>query len=570
MNSREQESSFQRPGIANVPSLKQRPTFAAEPARRSIVTPLLSMCGAVAGATLIGVALCASLLSLYLGYNELARRGECAATAIAHLLRDVDIVALGQAARPLPASLNTDPDVLAAVVFDPARSPVFEFRNEMDAAADAGVARVLQRRPGGWERHFVVIEQPLRPGIGGPRIALAYNTKPAWQRALTHLSIYGSGALAALVAAMLTLRIVFARQMKPMRELAHATRQLADEHHETFVPGVERDDEIGAMARAIVSFKTRLVDRERLRDIAAVETRHSHARHARIDERVDTFRSSIGRSLHEVGGLSDQMQVAADSLASIANQTTARAESAVAAIRQTSANVSTVAEASEDLTASIREIERQVEQTRGMVSAATRSTAETSSVIKGLFTKSEQIDEIIGLIQSIAAQTNLLSLNATIEAARAGESGRGFAVVAQEVKSLAGQTARASHHVADHVRSIQAATSQAVESIEAIDVTMARAEQFSAVIAVAMERQAAATTAISRNAADAAKAAGEAADSMKRLAAAIGETDQSAAQVHQSATDVGLQAHDLATTIDAFLVDTAKLRDGGQTLGQAA
>ncbi len=540
------------------------------PSERSIVTPLLALCASIVGATLVGVALCASLLSLWLGYSELERRGECAATAVAGLLHDSGTSASDSMPRPMPGNLETDPDVLAAAVFGADGRPMFVFRKAMDARADEDAARVLERRSGGWERGRVVVVQASRAGTQDLRIALAFDTRNAWHRALTLLALYGVGALVALAAAILAMRAVFARQMKPMRQLAFVTMELADEHYRTSIPGLDRDDEIGTMARAIASFETRLLDRERLRATAANESHRSEERHTRIDERVDSFRSSIGRALHDVGGLSDQMQVAADSLASIANQTNARAESAVAAIRQTSANVSTVADASEDLSASIREIERQVEQTRGMVSDATRSTAETSSVIKGLFDKSEKIDEIIGLIQSIAAQTNLLSLNATIEAARAGESGRGFAVVAQEVKSLADQTARASHHVAEHVRSIQAATSKAVEAIGTIDVTMARAEQYSAVIAVAVERQATATTAISRNAADAAKAAGEAADSMKRLAAAIGETDQSAAQVHQSATDVGLQAHDLAMTIDTFLADTATLRDGHRDPGLAA
>ena len=522
---------------------------------------MLVLCASIVGITLVIVAICASLLSLGFGYWELTHRGNCAAMAIEHLLQGVDAPADGSSPKPVPGNLDTDPDVVAAAVSDAAGSPLFVFRKENDALADEGAARVIGRHPAGWERHLVVVERNIvHAGARPTHLAIAYNTQMAWRRATLQLALYGIGALVALSAAIVALRLVFARQMQPMRQLAFVTRRLADERYETPVPCLDRDDEIGTMARAIASFKTRLVDRERLRVLASTEGRQSSERHARIDERVDCFRSAIGRSLHEVGGLSDQMQVAADSLATIANQTTARAESAVSAIRQTSANVSTVADASEDLSASIREIERQVTQTRGIVSAATRSTAATSSVIKGLFTKSEKIDEIIGLIQSIARQTNLLSLNATIEAARAGESGRGFAVVAQEVKSLADQTARASQHVADHVRSIQAATSQAVEAIDAIDVTMAQAEQYSAIIADAVERQATATTAISRNAADAAKAAGEAADSMKRLAAAIGETDQSAAQVHQSATDVGFQASDLATTIDAFLADTAALR----------
>ncbi len=511
------------------------------------------------GVALVAIAIGASLLSLRLGYGELARRGDCATMTIAHLSQLVDDNDKAANVEPLLAGLDVDPDLAAALVTDAAGRPLVVHRNAMNPRAAAAAAHLLANGQG-WHWDFIVADRMLATGQAA-RLAVAYDAGLAHRRALFQCLVYVIGALVALLATALALKIVFTRQLKPMQQLAAATTLLASERYQIEIPGLRRADEIGAMARAIETFKTRLVDRERLRSLADVETRQSTDRHARIGHRVDSFRSAIGLSLQEVGGLSDQMQVAADSLASIANQTTARAESAVAAIRQTSANVSSVADASGDLFSSIREIERQVEQTRSSVIAATRSTAETSSVIKGLFSKSEKIDEIIGLIQAIAAQTNLLSLNATIEAARAGESGRGFAVVAQEVKSLADQTARASQHVADHVRAIQEASSRAVEAIAGIDTTMAQAEQFSAVITVAVERQAAATAAISRNAAAAARSAEEAAGSMKTLAAAIGETDQSAAQVHQSATDVGQQAHDLSTTIDAFLLDTADLRD---------
>jgi methyl-accepting chemotaxis protein len=80
-----------------------------------------------------------------------------------------------------------------------------------------------------------------------------------------------------------------------------------------------------------------------------------------------------------------------------------------------------------------------------------------------------RIAEVVGRIQAIAGQTNLLTLNATIEAARAGESGKGFAVVAVEVKSLAGQTAKAIEEIAEQIDSIQSAADDASQAIEQVD-----------------------------------------------------------------------------------------------------
>ncbi len=78
------------------------------------------------------------------------------------------------------------------------------------------------------------------------------------------------------------------------------------------------------------------------------------------------------------------------------------------------------------------------------------------------------IGMITNLIRDIAGQTNLLALNATIETARAGNAGRGFAVVAQEVKSLAGQTARATYEIAARIGDIQNSSRRALEANEQI------------------------------------------------------------------------------------------------------
>lgn len=91
---------------------------------------------------------------------------------------------------------------------------------------------------------------------------------------------------------------------------------------------------------------------------------------------------------------------------------------------------------------------------------------ETSKRIKRLGESSQQISDIVGLIDDIAEQTNILSLNAAIQAAMAGEAGRGFGVVADEVQRLAERSAEATKQITDLVKNIQADTNEAVTSME--------------------------------------------------------------------------------------------------------
>ena len=110
-------------------------------------------------------------------------------------------------------------------------------------------------------------------------------------------------------------------------------------------------------------------------------------------------------------------------------------------------------------TKSVQDVAREMKNIEKTVTAV-------SATITELGTSSEKIGEIIGVINDIADQTNLLALNAAIEAARAGEQGRGFAVVADEVRKLAERTTKATKEIESMILSIQRNTQDAVTSMQ--------------------------------------------------------------------------------------------------------
>jgi hypothetical protein len=141
-----------------------------------------------------------------------------------------------------------------------------------------------------------------------------------------------------------------------------------------------------------------------------------------------------------------------------------------------------VASATEELSSSISEIGRQVAPSTE-IARAVENACRTGDTARSLAVGAQKIGDLVTLIQSIAAQTNLLALNATIEAARAGEAGRGFAVVATEVKSLAGQTAKATTEISEQIAAIQSASDETVTAIQNVANVIAEIDQIGTAIA---------------------------------------------------------------------------------------
>lgn len=186
-------------------------------------------------------------------------------------------------------------------------------------------------------------------------------------------------------------------------------------------------------------------------------------------------------------------------IAAEAVRSSGQAAAASAASIETAGNVQSVAAGTEELAASVDEISRQVRQSSDVARTAVREGERSEGIVQELTGAARKIGAVVQLITEIAGQTNLLALNATIEAARAGEAGRGFSIVASEVKTLAGQTAKATSDIAAQVSAVQAATGDAAAAMKSITAYLSDLDQISARIAGAVEQQAAVTREVASN-----------------------------------------------------------------------
>lgn len=135
-----------------------------------------------------------------------------------------------------------------------------------------------------------------------------------------------------------------------------------------------------------------------------------------------------------------------------------------------------------ELSLAIAQIHDETTQSQAIATDTLVSSKETERLISNLGSAASNIGSIIGIIESIASQTNMLGLNASIEAARAGDQGKGFAVVAGEVKALANQTSRATESIRPNIDSVQNICSEVAKSLATLKTSIEKVESCSASI----------------------------------------------------------------------------------------
>ena len=268
------------------------------------------------------------------------------------------------------------------------------------------------------------------------------------------------------------------------------------------------------------------------------------------DERQDEMGHllrSLSAMTARLRGVVGDVRAGVESVSAASTQIATGNQDLSARTEQTAANLEETAASMEQLTATVTQSADTARQANQLAATAAQAATRGGEVVGQVVSSMEQITsssrkiaDIIGVIDSIAFQTNILALNAAVEAARAGEQGRGFAVVASEVRSLAGRSAEAA-------KEIKALIDASVHSVESGSQQVAQAGQSMAEIVASVQRVS---------------------DLIGEITAASTEQRDGISQVNQVVTNLDQMTQQNAALVEESTAAATAMRDQAQHLAQ--
>ncbi len=375
---------------------------------------------------------------------------------------------------------------------------------------------------------------------------------------------------------------------RPLRRIDDAVVRLADNDLSFPIPEQDRPDELGDIARSLHRLKEAAIERFRLeeqhrraqeeqlrlererieeqRRLAEERQRDEDSRHRHREERARRMQQVVGRFRQAIDGIEGAVGEAMESLDDSAARLDALAEGTASHVRESRDLSHRAAHEVGEATAVARSLAEELRTMATEQGEADRAVAEAHGrvdeaigAVERFVGVAAKIDAITGLINDIAEKTNLLALNATIEAARAGEAGRGFAVVASEVKALAGQTAKATGEIEEHVVKLRQTSDDAASAVHEIGRTIGRLRERSQRAAETLSNRSRTTDEIARQMND---AAADITTAVERLEALNRETDEmrtASERIVAAVRQVSERHGGLSEEIRRFLEDVAGL-----------
>jgi methyl-accepting chemotaxis protein len=343
--------------------------------------------------------------------------------------------------------------------------------------------------------------------------------------------------IAALVARWLNRKISRAAEAALKRADAIANGDLTGADIE-----VTSQDEIGELSAAINKMQARLKS---------------------IIESVLSSTEHLASASEEISASATQQSAGAEAQRDQTRQVATAMTEMSSTVVQISENSTKAAEAARKASETAREGGKIVDQTLAKMREIASSVGDTAKKVEALGKSSDQIGQIIGVIDDIADQTNLLALNAAIEAARAGEQGRGFAVVADEVRKLAERTSKATKEIATMIQNIQDETKTAVlamesgtKQVEAGVKTTTQAGASLQEIIQSTEQLGDMVTHIATAATEQSSATEEVNANIDQIAKITAESSEGAQQSARACHQLSSLALDLQNVVSQFKIDT--------------